>query len=202
MHKCIERTNNRSAHQEGKERPEVSEDLVSKPINEMIRYDPKTMRLQDSFLNIRMLALDTDFYKGLRDKLFERFDTGAVMILYSMGLGYGELMGRKISEMGVSNLEVYKRFTKRGNYTGMGRFHTPLLKLVVSGLKGEPMVRLEDSFFADAAGKTGQAECHIIRGMIVGAARLIMKGEFQCSEVKCLSKGDRYCEFHLIAKNH
>lgn len=29
----------------------------------------------------------------------------------------------------------------------------PLLKLVISGIKGEPTVRLEDSFFADAAGK-------------------------------------------------
>lgn len=31
-----------------------------------------------------MLAIDADFYKGLRDKLFERFQSGAIVILHSM----------------------------------------------------------------------------------------------------------------------
>ncbi len=54
------------------------------------------------------------------------------MILYSMGLGYGEVMGRRISEMRISNLAVYEKFTDPGNHTGMERFHTPpLLKLVI-----------------------------------------------------------------------
>lgn len=147
------------------------------------------------------MAIDTDFYKGLRDRLFQIFQSGAITILYEMGIGYGELMAERIQKMGKNKLSVYRRFMEHGVYLGIGRFETPFLKMIISGLRGEPVVRLTDSFYAAAAGKTGRPECHIIRGTIAGAARILLNKEFDCVEEKCTSKSDPYCEFRLKEKS-
>lgn len=146
------------------------------------------------------MAIDEDFYKGLRDRLFESFGSGAAVILYEMGLGYGRLMGKRVAQMGESKLRVYRKFMNRGKYQGAGQFDTPLLEMIISGLKGEPVVRLRDSFYATSAGRTGEAECYVMSGTIAGSSSIILNKEFDCKETMCISKGDPYCEFQLKEK--
>ncbi len=166
-----------------------------------IRLDHETGRLErledELFSNLRVMVIDEQFYKGLRDKLYERFQSGASVILYDMGMGYGELMGKTIRSVGVSKLGSYKKFIELGKRQGYGQFDVPLLKMIISGIRGEPLVILKDSFFATSVGRTGQAECYIIAGMIAGAARLILGKNFGCREEMCISKGEIHCQFRL-----
>lgn len=159
--------------------------------------NPTSGLIEDPLLKLRVLVIDTDLYNGLRNKLYSRFDTGASLILYEMGVGYGEIMAANIKTMGVGRLETYQKFTNRGKHQGYGEFSVPLLESIISGLKSEAKVFLKDSFFASAAGFTGKAECWIVAGMIAGAARIIFGKEMDCVEEKCLSKGDMRCEFRL-----
>ncbi|MDV3244076.1 MAG: hypothetical protein LYZ66_02725 [Nitrososphaerales archaeon] len=168
---------------------------------EVVRYNPEKRRLEDPLTNLRVMAIDQDFYKGLRDRLFESFQSGATVILYEMGLGYGRLMGKRILQMGQSKLRIYRRFMNRGKYTGLGEFDTPLLKTIISGLKGEPVVRLKNSFYAASVGRTGQEECFIMAGTIAGSASVILSKELDCKETMCISRGDAYCEFQLKEKS-
>ncbi len=166
-----------------------------------IRLDNTTGRLErledELFSNLRVMVIDEQFYKGLRDKLYERFQSGASVILYDMGIGYGELMGKTIQSVGVSKLGAYKRFMELGKKQGYGRFDVPLLKMIISGIRGEPIVILKDSFFATSAGRTGQVECYIVAGMIAGAARMILGKNFECREEMCISRGETRCQFRL-----
>ena len=156
----------------------------------------KTGLLEDPLLNLRVLVIDSDFYKGLRDNLYARFQSGASLILYEMGVGYGERMAKNIKDMGAGKIEVYKRFIERGKRQGYGEFKVPILQSIISGLKGEARIELKDSFFAAAAGNTGKVECWIVAGMIAGGARKILdKEEIMCVEESCMSKGDTHCEF-------
>jgi predicted hydrocarbon binding protein len=163
----------------------------------VVSFDTKSGRLEDHFLNLRVMIIDEQFYKGLRNKLYSSFQSGASVILYDMGLGYGELMGESMEKMKTSRLEVIKKFMDLGRTHGYGEFRTPFLKMVLSGIRGEPVVRLEDSFFSTSVGKTGKAECFLMAGIIAGAAQILLKKKMVCLEEKCLSKDDEYCEFKL-----
>jgi predicted hydrocarbon binding protein len=162
-----------------------------------IALNPKTGLLEDPLVGLRVLAIDTDFYKGLKTNLYARFQSGASLILYEMGVGYGELMAKNIKGMGSGRIEVYKRFMERGKHQGYGEFKVPILQAIISGLKGEAKIYLKDSFFAASAGNTGKVECWIVAGMIAGAARKILDKEVTCVEELCISKGDDHCEFRL-----
>lgn len=163
-----------------------------------IKVNPKTGQLEDPLVGLRVLIIDSDFYKGLRDNLYSRFQSGASLIIFEMGVGYGRVMARSIKEMGAGKLEVYKRFLDRGKSQGYGEFKVPILQTIISGLKGEAKIYLKNSFFASASGNTGKTECWIIAGMIAGAAREILgKEELTCIEERCVSRGDAQCEFRL-----
>jgi predicted hydrocarbon binding protein len=166
-------------------------------LSRALSYSDDEGSLQDSFLDVRVMVVDADFYRGLRDELQRAFQTGASTILFQMGLGYGKLMAAKIQQMGKGKLSVYKGFIERGKNLGMGSFEVPLLKSLISGLRSETVIRVRQSFFAAAVGDTGKAECHIFRGMMAGAAGALLGREFACVEERCLSKGDGYCEFSL-----
>jgi predicted hydrocarbon binding protein len=170
--------------------------LVEEKIS-YVRKNAKSGRLEDPFLNLRVMIIDEEFYRGLRKKLYTSFQSGASVILYEMGLGYGELMGESMKKMRVSRLEVIKSFMELGKTHGYGVFNTPFLKMILTGLQGEPAVRLEDSFFATAVGKTGRAECYLMAGIVAGAAQVLLDKKFTCVEEKCLCKGDPFCEFKL-----
>jgi len=157
----------------------------------------RTGLLEDPLVGLRVLVIDAEFYKGLRDNLYKRFQSGASLILYEMGAGYGEQMAKSIKDMGAGRLEVYKRFIERGKRQGYGEFKVPILQAIISGLKGEARVHLKDSFFAASVGNTGNVECWIVAGMIAGAARKILAKEVVCVEELCMSKGDDHCEFKL-----
>jgi predicted hydrocarbon binding protein len=142
--------------------------------------------------------IDTDFYRGLRDNLYSRFQSGGSFILFEMGAGYGKIMANNIKSMGAGKLEVYRKFLERGKIQGYGEFKVPILQTIISGLKGEAKIYLKNSFFAASAGNTGKTECWIVAGMIAGAARVILgKDDVSCIEEKCMSKGDPQCEFRL-----
>jgi predicted hydrocarbon binding protein len=159
--------------------------------------NPETGLIEDPLLGLRVMIIDTEFYKGLRSKLYSKFDSGASIILYEMGVGYGEIMAKNIQEMGAGKLEVYRKFIKKGKLQGYGEFGVPLLESLITGMKREAKVYVNSSFFSHAAGQTGKTECWIIAGMIAGAAKIIYGREMVCVEEKCGSKGDPRCEFHL-----
>jgi predicted hydrocarbon binding protein len=172
----------------------IEEDTLGNPIT----FNKESGRLEDNFLNQRVIVLDEEFYRGIRNKLYSSFQSGASVILYDMGLGYGELMGKSIEKMGSYQLKIMNDFMSLGKRRGYGTFHTPLLKLILSGIQGEPVVRLRDSFFSTCVGDTGKTECYMMAGIIAGAAKVVLKKDnLVCIEEKCLSKGDSYCEFKI-----
>lgn len=144
--------------------------------------------------------MDPHFYKGLRKRLREVFPSGSDTILYEIGVGYGEQVGNVTVGEGRSKLSTYRDVVEKGRYQGWGKFETPVIKMIVAGIKGEMVVKLEHSFFADAGGVTGRTECLIVAGLISGAARAILKKDLKRVEEMRSSKGDECCQFRLAPK--
>lgn len=64
----------------------------------------------------------------------------------------------------------------------------------------EMIYRVYDSTLAKMYGKIGKAVDNIPRGWFAGASSVFFKTDIDCAEVKCLSKGDDFCEFLTAPK--
>jgi predicted hydrocarbon binding protein len=168
-------------------------------VTDVISFDETKELLWDNVFNLRIMAIDTNFYKGLRDQLYKVFQTGASLILYEMGLGYGKLAADVIMRGKQSRIGMYRDFMSRGKFQGMGVFQVPFSSLLQFPLGGGITVKLKNSFFSQAVGKTGQLECFVFAGTIAGAATQLFGKKYSCNETKCASMSADYteCEFHL-----
>ena len=169
---------------------------MSGPDTHTFRYDPDKEILENTLLKSRVMVLDADFVKALSTSLTKTFQSGAGVILYQMGLAYGELLGQRIIESGGLARQSEGAYRQRYASLAIGKFQFPSLSaLAASGGPGRVIVSLSDSFFARAIGRTGQPECHIVRGLLEGTAKAVFRKDYQCDEISCLSKGDALCEF-------
>ena len=169
---------------------------MSRPDTHTFLYDPEREILENTLLNTRVIVFDSDFVKALSESLTKTFQTGAVVILYHMGLAYGELLGRRILESGGLAKQTEGAYRQRYASLAVGKFQFPSLAALAA--KGPPpsiKVTLQESFFARSIGKTGQPECHIVRGLLEGTAKVVFRKDYECQETQCLSKGDALCEF-------
>jgi len=160
-------------------------------------YDETNQTLVNSSLGTRVMVLDTEFYQALASNLTSVFGTGAQVFLYQMGLAYGQTLGKRVVELGHLDSSTPEDYLRHYTSLAVGKFEWPQLALLFARAPAGFTVGLRDSFIARALGKTGQAECHIVRGLLEGAAKTILKADYSCAEVKCLSKGDWRCEFFL-----
>lgn len=80
---------------------------------------------------------------------------------------------------------------------GMGK-----MKVIKWDTKKSLMIyRAYDSIMAKYYGNTGHCVCHIPRGWFAGASCVFFKKDVDAVEIKCLSKGDDFCEFLIKPKN-
>jgi len=66
--------------------------------------------------------------------------------------------------------------------------------------KQTAIVRIYSSYTEEYEGKTGRGECIIWQGALAGILQYQIYGKLSprkmtCIEVKCIVKGDEYCEF-------
>lgn len=160
-------------------------------------YDEAKQTLVNSTLGTRVMVLDAEFYQALNENLTQVFKSGAQVFLYQMGLAYGDLLGRRILRMGQGVSSNPSAYLERYSSLAMGKFEFPPIASIIQQPNSPVRIRLRDSFFARSLGKTGQAECHIVRGLLEGTAKSFLKTDLVCSEEKCISKGDELCEFLL-----
>ncbi|MHB8566918.1 MAG: hypothetical protein ACYC7D_06540 [Nitrososphaerales archaeon] len=84
----------------------------------IVRRNAKSGRLEDPLLGLRLMVIDEEFYKGLRDKLYNSFESGASLILCEMGLGYGEILGHNMKKMGSPSVTLIGKFMALGKDHG------------------------------------------------------------------------------------
>lgn len=45
--------------------------------------------------------------------------------------------------------------------------------------------------------KSHEAVCHIVRGYVAGTSEVLFKTHVECTETRCMSKGNAFCEFRV-----
>ncbi|MEM2928321.1 MAG: V4R domain-containing protein [Nitrososphaerota archaeon] len=103
---------------------------------------------------------------------------------------------------------IYRKWKEKGKlflkklmefYDSRGCGWFKLENMDIDYEKLEGYIRIKQSFIAEEYEKSEKPVCDPLAGYFVGLFKEIFKKEFVCKEIKCIAKGDRYCEFKIKA---
>ena len=144
------------------------------------------------FLGQDVVIIDLVMVGSMFSRLYEVFETGASVILYEMGYRAGRTTAEEIMRYGLRGLEALRAIMAFGIARGW------CVPELVEWDEEAPrlVMRLWDNFECKpVAGKKDRPNSHLMRGIIAGLLEVLTGKKVKVKEVKCVAKGDDYCEF-------
>jgi predicted hydrocarbon binding protein len=152
--------------------------------------------LRDNLSNRRVIILSCSAYRAMCDSLYDQFQSGAGVILYRMGEGYGRKLVNGVPQLGMSKEEMVDALAKLSYLAGWGK-----LTINISEDSNGDAV-LEDSPFTLRRNDIGPTTCHFMSGVLTGGASELFGVEYKTQEIKCSSHGEsKVCRFAIHTKN-
>jgi len=175
--------------------------LTKGKIEEHVSLIPEIGEYYDTLLERPILLLSGVAYQALHERLFDILSTGAITLLYEFGCQLGKSVAEKLKTKYPNPIKIFSAGISHYFFLGTGKIDINPTQLLRMATLNRMKIRIKDNFFALALGKTGQAECHITRGYLASGAEVLTGKKWTCDEIKCLCKGDPYCEFELKKAN-
>jgi predicted hydrocarbon binding protein len=151
--------------------------------------------LRDSFSNRRVIIFSCSAYRAMCDSLYDQFQSGAGVILYRMGEGYGRKLVKGMPELGLSKEDMVDALSKLSYVAGWGK-----LTIKVSE-DGSSDAVLEESAFTLRREGIGETTCYFMSGVLAGGASEIFGTVYKTQEMKCASRGEsKVCRFTVRTK--
>ena len=129
-------------------------------------------------------------------RLWEVFKTGAATILYESGVEAGKNAAKKLrKELGLDGEELLYLIAGLGQSLGWGVFKIKELDMKAC----RATLNVDNLFECQILREvTPEPASNFVRGYMVGVAQEIWKRkDVVAEEVKCLAKGDHYCEIKI-----
>ena len=169
-----------------------------KPQLPKILVDPHHFPVVDD-LNRRFILLSESAMKSVVVRLRETFGTGGLAFLYHQGKIVGSELAETYKEMGISDLkDAIKMFLL--HLLALGRY----LGEITYYKEDRIIIRLHRNWECEVAMKhnvKGPAS-YFERGVIAGFLEKFTGKKVSVHEIKCLAKGDPYCEFLVTFLSH
>jgi len=149
------------------------------------------------FLGERVVMLSVDGIGAMFDWLDQTFQTGGHAILYQMGEQAGRTNIKELRETyGLRGRDLIEAFLALR--TAAGWFDYEIVEYDEEALKF--VIRLHGNFECTPfVNKRDRPMGHLMRGLLAGAFGESYGREFSIREVKCIAKGDDYCEFVITS---
>lgn len=142
-----------------------------------------------------VLAMPMEAFFGLVDDLFEMFQSGASVILEKAGRGAGKASVKHVLTQEDSAIAVRDLFNRASRW-GHGRYE--MVKFDQASHR--VTLRLRECVFARESDKECRSMWYL-RGYLRGYFSAFFRDEaVVCNELKCISLGDKYCEFEILPK--
>ena len=145
------------------------------------------------FLGKRIVMLDVDDVGAMFNWLDKTFGSGGHAILFDMGKAAGRESAKKLRESyGLKGCNLIEAFLAL--HIAAGWFGYEVVECDEEKLRF--VIRLHGNFECTPfIGKRNRPMSHLIRGGLAGVFREAYGRDFRVREVKCIAKGDEYCEF-------
>jgi predicted hydrocarbon binding protein len=160
----------------------------------IIHRDEKGI-LRENFSNRRVIIFSCSAYRSMCDALYEQFQSGAGIILYRMGEGYGSKLVRGLSGLDLSEEEKIQAFEKLAHLAGWGK-----LAIKVDEDKKSGEVIVEESPFTLRRHDIGPISCHFMAGVLAGGASELFGTEYKAQELRCAAKDGGVCRFRIYQR--
>lgn len=153
--------------------------------------------LRENLSNHRVFIFSCSAYRSMCEALYEQFQSGAGIILYRMGEGYGTKLVKGVPQLALSKEEMIEAFSKLSHLAGWGKI---VINLNNSpGKEAEAVV--EGSPFIVWRKGISPTTCFFLSGVLAGAASELLGGEYKAVEVKCASdEQSKVCKFKISQK--
>jgi predicted hydrocarbon binding protein len=133
-------------------------------------------------------------FRAVIDGIMRTLGTGGIPILFAAGRNAGKKFANAVLEEGTPIEELPRWLRTFFTWGGWGRVGTR-----VDMVKKEAAVEILNC--ATARGiRSKVPSCHFIRGYIAGVGEVLFNSPTECSETKCMSKGDNCCLFRVQVK--
>jgi len=146
---------------------------------------------------VRAIITAFPAYKGMIRNVRERFGSGGAVFLYYTGFAIGGEIARAARRIG-HRLGVTDPLTIMRDIIGSLQDAAGWGLAELIEFKNEPFymhIRIYNSFECELGLGAGEPYSHLIRGAIAGCVAELFGIKATVTEVKCLAKGDPYCEF-------
>jgi len=137
--------------------------------------------------------------KGFVVDLRERMGSAAEAILYYLGFEAGLEFGKSHKQIGEKlgvkdNVKIFKDISA-SMFICVGYGIMEVVNLEENPPRGT--IRIYNCFECELGKKSEKTYSHLIRGMTAGVLTKLFNKQVSVKEVKCIAKGDPYCEFEI-----
>jgi len=153
------------------------------------------MSLRDRLEEQESFIFRFQTFSELKESLYGVFGASAYTIVYYAGVGAGKSAYGRRFEKTKTGAELLKLFVEDKSSQNWGEI---VFDLDFAKSSGKVLVK---NCFEARAVKSKQPVCYFIKGYLTGFLTVLMQKPVNLSEVRCLAKGDEYCEFIVTPEN-
>jgi predicted hydrocarbon binding protein len=145
------------------------------------------------------ILIRKEVFANMLKFMVETFGTGGKALAFQLGKAAGEKDGKDlINEIGEER--ILENLPELVNlYTAQGWGVPELIELSFAPLKA--VIRMDDCFECTARNSMVPAS-NFIRGHLAGLGKAFFDKEVECTETKCVARGDSYCQFEAVENFH
>jgi len=169
--------------------------------NQKVKLSPERGEATGPFMGLqkRVIIMTPEAFVDMMKVLNATFSTAGFTMVHMMGQEKGRRDASRgteaLREQGIlfSKRQILENVIHQNRVTGWG---APNLQKYDEG-NGDVTIRVENNPLAIAWGKSEKSACWYLSGYWKGVVSEALEQESLCSETKCMSKGDPYCEFEI-----
>ncbi len=145
--------------------------------------------LRESLTHARVMLFSCSAYRSMCDALYEQFQSGAGVILYRMGEGYGRKVASTVPMGDMTREEAVKVFQRVALLAGWGN-----IKIQIVDEKTAECV-VHKSPFVLHREDAGKVSCYFMSGVLSATANVLFGKKFTTREILCGTAGASSCKF-------
>ncbi|MEM3957688.1 MAG: V4R domain-containing protein [Thermoproteota archaeon] len=144
----------------------------------------------------RSFTFRVETFGRIVESLYEKFGTGAAVVLYQMGVSAGEVKVRNVlNKHRMSKLDVLKLILAERTAKGWC-----MAEVVEFNSEGATLIVRELFECLPFKGKKGEAFSQFFRGYLAGVFEHVLNTSVSVVEAECIAKGDPTCKFIIQAR--
>lgn len=147
--------------------------------------------MRSGLTNSRVFVFPARTWAIMENTLFQKFSTGAEVILQEMGRTYGRQFGSRLGDSKITMGETWKLARDLARNAGWG-------DLTIEGGDRSPLfLTIHDCVFCSEVGHLELHSCQFLVGMALGLGDEMFGRQAKATETRCMRAGADACVIEL-----